>query len=171
MKTLILIMNIGVDSMMVIYHDVGGAHSTVVAAHIHVSDLPMDSVPTKEEILNLKTFDKIEQKDQGHLIHIGKDEFGLDVYTISRQFSPNLVINALQDMYRIYNGDLKGLYIFGTMPSVNGWMKLGGFTSRRWGWVKFGRPIVAYGTLKAYPDIVQIVKYAKGKIASDLNRS
>ena len=64
--------------MMAIYHDVGGSHSTAVAAHIHTNQLPMEVTPTKEELLQIKTFDRMEKKDQGHLIYIGRDEMGVD---------------------------------------------------------------------------------------------
>lgn len=48
--------------MIVIYHDVGGAHSTSVAANIHINKLPVDRIPNKKELLSLPTFDKIEKE-------------------------------------------------------------------------------------------------------------
>ena len=39
--------------MIIIYHDVGGTHSTAVAANIHVNNLPIDKVPDKNEILSV----------------------------------------------------------------------------------------------------------------------
>ncbi len=47
---------------MVIYHDVGGSHSSCVAANIHVKNLPSNTTPTKEDLLKLPTFDKITKK-------------------------------------------------------------------------------------------------------------
>ncbi|MBY7023507.1 DUF3189 family protein, partial [Clostridium botulinum] len=57
--------------IMVIYHDVGGAHSSCVAANIHVKNLPSNTVPSKEDLLKLPTFDKLTKKDVGHLKFIG----------------------------------------------------------------------------------------------------
>ncbi|MBP2032000.1 hypothetical protein J2Z42_000665 [Clostridium algifaecis] len=68
--------------MIVIYHDVGGAHSTAVAANIHINKLPINKIPSKSELLNLPTFDKIEKNQIGRLIYIGKDEFNARVYTL-----------------------------------------------------------------------------------------
>ena len=85
--------------MIVIYHDVGGAHSTAAAANIHIGNLPMDRIPSKKELLDLPTFDKIEKKDLGRLIYIGKDEFNADVYTLARKYAPDIVIPAIMDMY------------------------------------------------------------------------
>jgi hypothetical protein len=154
--------------MIVIYHDVGGAHSSAVAANIHINKLPMDKIPKSEEILNLPTFDKLEKKDIGRLIYIGEDEFGARVYTLSRQYKPNLVIPAISDMYNVLNGNLKGFFLADTSPSVNNLMRIGGFSSRRLGLVSFGRPIVTKGTLAAYSQIVDIVRKAKEQMKKDL---
>lgn len=150
--------------MIVIYHDVGGAHSSCTAANIHVNNLPMNKIPSREELLNLPTFDKIEKKDQGHLLYIGQDEFGAKVYTLSRQYKPQLVIPAITDLYGIMNGNMEGLFLANTSPTVNNLMKIGGFTSRRLHWVGFGRPIVTRGTLKTYENIVALVRGVKEDI-------
>lgn len=85
--------------MIVIYHDVGGAHSSCICANIHTSNLAMDRIPDAEEILSLPTFDKITKAEHGRLIFIGTDEFGAKVYTLCRMRSKKYVIPALSDMY------------------------------------------------------------------------
>lgn len=150
--------------MIIIYHDVGGTHSTSVAANIHLNKLPMDRVPDKNELLKLPTFDKIEKKQLGSIIYIGEDEFGSKVYTLGRKYSVKYTIPAILSMYNILNGDSKGLYIVDTHPTVNLLMKIGGFSSRELNLVSFGRPIVTYGCQKAYMDIVKIVKEVKNNV-------
>lgn len=150
--------------MIVIYHDVGGAHSSCTAANIHINKLLMDKIPTKEELLSLPTFDKITKKDQGHLLYIGEDEFGSQVYTLSRQYKPQLVIPAITDLYEIIHGNREELFLADTSPTVNNLMKIGGFSSRRLHWVAFGRPIVTKGTLDAYESIVNLVKSVKDEV-------
>lgn len=150
--------------MIIIYHDVGGAHSSCTAANIHVNNLPIDRLPTKEELQGMSTFDKITKKDLGHIIYIGSDEFGNKVYTISVQYKPKLVLNALTDMYTFLNGDMSGLYLVSTQPFVNTLMKIGGMSSRRLHLVSFGRPIVTKGTLKTYPNLIALVKNVKNEI-------
>ncbi|MDP4178345.1 MAG: DUF3189 family protein [Bacillota bacterium] len=147
--------------MIVIYHDVGGAHSTAVAANIHINKLLMNRIPSKQEILSLPTFDKIEKEQVGHLVYIGKDEFNAQIYTLSRQRKPNLVISVVTDMYNILHGNTNELIIVDTKPAVNLLMNIGGFTSRRLHWVSFGRPIVTKGTQQAYMDLVDMVKNVK----------
>lgn len=150
---------------MVVYHDIGGAHSTAVAANIHINKLPMDRVPSKEELLSLPTFDKIEKNQIGRLIFIGKDELGADVYTLGRKHNPNIVIAAIKDMYTILHGSTKGLIIVDTKPTVNLLMDIGGFSSRVLHFVGFGRPIVTKGTQKAYMDMVNLVKSTKNNMS------
>lgn len=153
--------------MIVVYHDVGGAHSTAVAANIHINKLPKDHVPDKNEILSLPTFDKIQKKDRGRLIYIGDDEFGAKVFTIARMNKADLVIPAICDMYNIMKNSPEEMYIIDTMPLVNIWMKIGGFSSRSLNLVSFGRPVVTYGTMKAYMDIVKLVNSVKKGMKKD----
>jgi hypothetical protein len=147
--------------MIVIYHDVGGAHSSCICANIHINKLKMDKIPNKEEILSLPTFDKITKTEYGRLIYIGTDEFGAKVYTLCRMRSKKYVIPAISDMYQIFNGDMNGFFLADTSPTVNNLMRLGGISSRVLGLVSFGRPIVAKGTLKGYNQMAELVKTTK----------
>jgi hypothetical protein len=147
--------------MIVIYHDVGGAHSSCICANIHINKLKMDKIPNEEEILSLPTFDKITKTEYGRLIYIGTDEFGAKVYTLARMRSKKYVIPAISDMYQLLNGDMNGFFLADTSPTVNNLMRLGGISSRVLGLVSFGRPIVAKGTLKGYTQMAELVKTTK----------
>lgn len=149
--------------MDIIYHCVGGTHSSAIAAAIHLNMLPTSTKPTFKEIMEFSFFDRLKKDQQGHIILRGIDDKGNNVYTLSRQFVPELVIPAIIDSYKIAGGNLDDLLLVDTMPSVNLLMKIGGFSSRRLHLVSFGRPIVAKGALKAYEDIVNIVKDTKSK--------
>jgi uncharacterized protein DUF3189 len=149
----------------IIYHDVGGTHSTVAAAAIHLHMLPMNRTPSASEILDLSLFDKLEKKDQGRLIFHGKDEYNHSIYTISRQYYGPLVTNAIKTVCPMINQNEKEILCINTSPAVNTLMRIGGGSSRRFGLVAFGRPIVTYGTIQAYPKIAEIVKKVKLKIA------
>lgn len=151
--------------LYIIYHDVGGTHSTVAAAAIHLHMLSMDRTPSFSEILDLPLFDQLEKKDHGRLIYHGTDEYGHSIYTISRQYAGPLVTNAIMTVCPMINQNEKEVLCINTSPAVNTFMRIGGGSSRRFGLVAFGRPIVTYGTIKAYPKIVEIVKKVKLKIA------
>jgi hypothetical protein len=151
--------------MHVIYHDVGGSHSSVVATYIHLNRLPTDRIPTTEEILKIPMFDKLTSKYIGRLIFHGVDEFGNRVYTLSRLYHKHPVTNAIRSIPSMINIDQSEIILVDTSPTVNFLMKLGGGSSRKFRMVRFGRPIVAYGTMKIYGDIVDIVNKVKLKIA------
>lgn len=147
--------------MIVIYHCVGGAHSSVLAASIHLGLLPVDRKPTKEDILNIPFFDTLSKQEQGKILMKGIDEHGNNVFTLSRQFVPRLKLPAIKDAYQLGGGKLSDLLLLNTMEPVNWLMKIGGFSSRRLHFVAFGRPIAAYGAAKVYDKIAQIVASTK----------
>lgn len=144
--------------MNVIYHCVGGTHSSAIAAAIHLGILPKDRKPEKTEILSISYFDTLTKEDQGKIIFRGKDSSNNNVFTLSRQFVPQLVLPAINDTWYLAGGKQEDLLLIDTMPSVNLLMKIGGFSSRRLNFTSFGRPIVTQGTIKAYKDILKIVE-------------
>ncbi|WIF95957.1 DUF3189 family protein [Caminicella sporogenes] len=151
--------------MNIIYHDVGGTHSAVIATYIHLNKLPKDKVPTIQEILNVPMFDKLKSKQIGRLILHGIDEFGNRVYTLSRLYHGHSVTNAIRSIPTMAGIDENEILLVDTSPTVNLLMKIGGGSSRRFGMIFFGRPLVAYGTMKTYKNILNLVNKVKIKIA------
>ncbi|SCY17468.1 DUF3189 family protein [Alkaliphilus peptidifermentans] len=147
--------------MHIIYHCVGGAHSSVVAATIHLNRLPLDKKPTVSDLLNIPYYDTITVRDRGKIIYRGTDERGHKIYTMGRQFVPHLVVPVVEDTWKMLKGNIDDLVIVSTLSTVNFLMRLGGMTSRRFNWVSFGRPIVARGTIQTYFNIVKIVEETK----------
>ncbi|WP_129599029.1 DUF3189 family protein [Anaerophilus nitritogenes] len=154
--------------MYIVYHDVDGTHSTIVAAAIHLNQLPLDAVPNKNDLLTLPLFDQLQQKDIARLIYHGKDEYGHCIYTIGRKHSAHLVVNAIETVFSMLHLPQSEILCVNTSPCVNNLMRIGGGSSRKFGLVSFGRPIVTYGTLKAYPKISEIVRKTKIKIAPSI---
>lgn len=150
--------------MYIIYHCVGGAHSSPIASAIHLGLLPMERRPTVEEILSVPFFDTLNKKDQGRIILRGIDEFNNKVFTLSRQFVPHLVLPAIKDAWELAGGKREELLIVNTMPAVTLLMKIGGFSSRRLKLVSLGRPVVAKGVQLAYDNLVEIVQNTKKMI-------
>jgi hypothetical protein len=150
--------------MHIIYHCVGGAHSSVIASAIHLNMLPTNTLPDVKEILNIPYFDTMTVEDRGKIMYRGTDEKGYKVYTLSRQFIPHLVIPIIRQTWKLIHGNTDNLMIISTMSSVNFLMRLGGFSSRRMQWVTFGRPIVAKGTRQTYFNLVKIVEDTKRRL-------
>ncbi|RKD34682.1 DUF3189 family protein [Thermohalobacter berrensis] len=147
--------------MNIIYHCVGGSHSSVIASAIHLGILPIDKKPSLEEILSVPYFDRLNKQDRGKIIFRGIDKDNNKIFTLSRQFAPNIVIPAIKDSWELAGGSKNELLAINTMSAVNLLMKIGGFSSRRLKLVSLGRPIVARGTLLAYNDLVNIVQNTK----------
>lgn len=152
--------------MIIVYYDVGGSHSSVIAANIHINRLSEDKIPSKNDLLNLPTFDKLKKNQIGHLIYIGTDEYDNMVYTLACKNAMNVVIPAMTDLYNEMhkNENINNLLMVCTQPAVNLLMKIGGGSSRKLNMVAFGRPIVTNGSLKAFPQIAAIVKNTKNQI-------
>ncbi|MTI49106.1 DUF3189 family protein [Sporosalibacterium faouarense] len=150
--------------MHIIYHCVGGTHSSAIAAAVHLNLLPDNKKPSPKEILSIPFFDTLVKEDQGKILYRGSDNQSNKIYTLSRQFSPQLVLPAIKDAWELAGGKRENLLLVNSMPAVNLLMKIGGFSSRRLGLVSFGRPIVTRGTIKAYDAIVKIVNNTKTRI-------
>ncbi|SKC83471.1 DUF3189 family protein [Maledivibacter halophilus] len=153
--------------MHVIYHDIGGSHSSVVASYIHLNKLPIDRIPSAKEIIEVPMFDKLRKNQRGRLIFHGIDEYKNKVYTLSRLYYEHPITNALMSIPSMIGIDEREIMLVDTSPSVNFIMKLGGGSSRKLKMVTFGRPIVAYGITKTYGNIVDLVTKTKLKISSN----
>lgn len=143
--------------MNIIYHCVGGTHSSAIAAAIHLDHLPKNRKPSKQEILSVPYFDSLNKEDQGKILFRGKDSVNNSIFTLSRQFVPQLVLPAIKDAWELAGGMREDLLLVNTMPSVNLLMRIGGFSSRRLNLVSIGRPIVTLGAIRAYEEILKIV--------------
>lgn len=150
--------------LYIIYHDVDGTHAAVIAAAIHLNYLPIDRVPSKSEILNIPLFDQLEKKDIGRLIYHGNDPYKNSVYTLCRQQTSHLVVNAINTVFDMVDRDKKEVLCVDTSKVDNQLIRIGAGLSRKLGFISLGRPIVTYGTIKAYPEICALIKKTQLKI-------
>lgn len=150
--------------MIVIYYDYGGTHTSVVASAIHLGRLNPAKIPETRDITRLPLFDTVTQNELGHIIYNGTDEYGNNIYTLGIKKTKNLVIPAINDMYKAIFGNTDGLYLVDVSPATDIFMKLGGLISRGLRMQPLGLPIVVYGTKRAYPKIVRIVENTKNAV-------
>ncbi|KEO83680.1 hypothetical protein EL26_08480 [Tumebacillus flagellatus] len=147
--------------MHVIYYCYGSAHSSVISAAIHLGRLPIDRVPTKQEILGLADYDQVESWQIGTLFFKGHDEFGNPVYTLGLGGEQATAKLALVSFLEQAGLDTRDLFFNQALPHINRYAKIGGALSRRYGFVKFGRPLSAYGIRRNYGDLVSFVQKVK----------
>lgn len=143
--------------MKIVYSCYGGTHSSRTAAAIHLGHLPMDRVPDARELLTLPRFDRVADDELGIAEFAGIDDRGHHVYVLGRGPWLRIVERAFRSGYQLGGGDPRQLLFVNALPTVNTLMRVGGFLSRRLGWVALGRPLVVYGTRLAYPDLVRLV--------------
>ncbi len=142
--------------MIIIYHCFGGSHSSVTAAALHLGILDCNHIPSAAELLKVPSFDKTTDADFGSIRFMGTDEAGNDIYVMGKKSFNNRYCALLMGVARILDSENK-LLMVNCMEGVNWIMKIGGFASRRLGWTLLGRPVVSWGTGRAFARLVKIV--------------
>lgn len=155
--------------MIYIYNCFGGTHSSILAIAYHLEMLDETREPTKEEILNLPNFNKLESGNRGEFFYYGSDKDGNKVYTIGRGRS-KVLIPGLYNLVSILNKQnlLNEEIVFSnTSPTVPLSMTFGGLFSR---WLKIdiiGVPLLIKGVKQSYKDVINLVKNTK-KVAKEV---
>ncbi|WP_134705066.1 DUF3189 family protein [Ammoniphilus sp. YIM 78166] len=153
--------------MNIVYCCYGSAHSSIIAAHVHLGFLPMDRIPSKAELLSLYDFDRTEGYFIGSLFYKGVDEWGNRVYTMGLGREMDLVRESFLSMLERNGGHREQYRFFLALPHINRVAKIGGALSRRYGWVGIGRPLAVIGIRQSYPGMVRFVKDCKRQIEGD----
>lgn len=157
--------------MVIIYNCYGGTHSSILASAIHLKRLPVDRIPTKQEILDIEYFNRLNYKDMGRLIFHGTDEEGNQVFTVGRGISKAL-IPAMRNLaitlcrYKGVNERFLFVNCSATVPPL---MTLGGFFSRALHLDFIGVPLLTAGTRQTYNNITKLVEKSK-EICRDKSR-
>lgn len=149
----------------IIYHCYGGAHSSVTAAAIHLGQLKTDSIPSEKELMSMALFDRQTKEGHGQLHFFGFDDAENQVYSVGcRNIGATLekIVQNVSDLLELSDE----LYFVDTLHCVNVKMRVGGYLSRRWGVIKYGRPLVLQGTQDAYPKLVELVKQVRKDVGA-----
>lgn len=151
----------------IIYHCYGGSHSSVVAAAVHVGLLAREKKPSRQELQGLPYFDAQKAADHGYLQLLGKSENGSPVYSVGFETASLPVIKAAKNLFALGKAHGDSITYVETRPVINRWMVLGGVISRLLGLTFLGRPLVTWGTQRAYKSIVSLVHRTEEVIAGD----
>jgi len=130
--------------MKVIYHCYGRAHSSVVAAHLHLGNLPMEGPVNKRQVAGLPEFDRADASQWGIPHFMGADERGNEVYILGLANQTPAALRAITTM-AWHLGKADGIFLRNTLPAVGLLTKTGGFISKGLGFTTLGRPVVALG--------------------------
>ena len=149
--------------MVIIYNCYGGTHSSILASAIHLKMLPIDRIPTKQEILGIEYFNRLTYSDMGRLIFHGVDDEGNRIYTVGRGTSRALVPamrNLAITLCKDNNVDAHFLFI-NCSPTVPPLMTIGGFFSRGLHLDFIGVPFLTKGAQQTYNNIIKLVEKSK----------
>lgn len=149
--------------MLIIYSCYGGAHSSPMAAAIHLGRLTGDPLPSLAAVSSLLYFDIVAGEDRGRVFPVGTDEFGNAIFVLGRGSDARSIQQAVKSGYMLAGGDPRQVLFVNTLKAVNWRMRVGGFLSRRLGLVFIGRPLVTRGARLAYPKLAQIVNTTKAR--------
>lgn len=146
--------------MKIFYYCFAGSHSSIIAGHIHLGQLPMDRVATISEIYQVKGFDCRHQKELGIPFFLGKDEEDNEIYAIGMGKNRSLALQAIYYLLQDIANPAEWKF-YDTVSEINLLTRIGGFISGTLGWSKVGRPIVALGIQRCYGKLINVVKHSK----------
>jgi len=142
----------------VVYHCYGGAHASPTAAAIHLGILNSRKMPKASDFKQVPYYDTITNLDHGRLIKVGDDHLGNEVYILGRRNSAKIAVNLIREFTRLTGGNPDDYFFVDCVQLYNVFMVTGGFTSRGLGLVRFGRPLVIFGTRLSFFILAGIVQ-------------
>ncbi|MCK8826548.1 DUF3189 family protein [Natroniella acetigena] len=150
--------------MKVIYYCYGSAHTSVLAAALHVGLLPLQEKADSEAIKNLPHYDQIESEQIGSPIFYGEDELKNQVYILGLGGQRELMKQILYNYLELCGINTADIMLVSALVHANFWTKIGGFLSRRCGIVALGRPLTIYSLLQEYDCYVNLVSNVKQRL-------
>lgn len=147
--------------MILFYYCYGGAHTSVTCASIHLSYLPNDRIPSAHEFKSVPFYDKMENKNIGLPVYMGRDELGWDVYFIGMKSASVVVIPAIKSYLNENYISQTDILFVNTLAKLHPITSIGGFSSRRLSLVSLGRPMTVWGIRRSYPLLIDLVNNVK----------
>jgi len=147
------------------YHCYGGAHTSVTCASIHLNYLPNDRIPGPEEFLAVPFYDKMDNKELGTPVYVGRDEFGWDIYIMGMKNAKSLLVPAMKGFLDSCGVPLRDVLFVNALVELHPITSIGGFTSRQLGGIFVGRPMTVWGIRRSYPKFVELVKRVKENLS------
>ncbi|HHV56313.1 MAG TPA: DUF3189 family protein [Firmicutes bacterium] len=152
--------------MLIFYCCYGRAHSSVVAAALHLGWLK-NTNPSLAEIMALPYFDQATARDFGRPLSVGHDSAGNEVFILGHGPAHALVERALRSAWEECGRREEEFLFVPTETCLTFWTRLGGFLSRRLGLSFPGRWLAAYGMRRSLPCLARCVTAVRSKAGLD----
>jgi hypothetical protein len=154
--------------MKLFYHCYGGAHTSITCAAMHLGFLPMDRIPDYKEFFAVPHYDKMAHKNLGIPIYMGRDELGIDIYTIGLKNACNIMIPAIKSYLNKNNISTENIFFIEALVKLHPITAIGGISSRRLHLITLGRPLTIWGIRKSYPILIELVSGVKENLSQRL---
>lgn len=151
--------------MKIIYSCYGGAHTSIVAAAIHMGILPIHRIPSYQEIVQVPFYDATETKDIGQPIFMGIDQRGNQVFVMGMGSNRGACASLLYDYVNLVHPSYqRKILIVNSIALINLPIRIGGFLSRKLRLITIGKPLTVFGIIKKYESFVLLVNNVKRAI-------
>jgi hypothetical protein len=144
--------------LKIVYYCYGSAHSSVIAAAIHLKKLPWDRIPTLAEVEIQERFDRTENWEIGTPFFMGTDREGNEVYTLGLGPDRIMIRRIIASLIKIWNYPAREILLVDTLVCIHCLTRIGGFLSRKLGLVTIGRPLAALGIRLSYNRLLELVQ-------------
>ncbi|MHB0884942.1 MAG: DUF3189 family protein [Bacillota bacterium] len=145
----------------VFYHCYGSAHSSIVAAALHLGMLPEDRVAENDEIAGLTFYDRVDRHELGVPAYIGRDVAGCEVYAIGLAGGKDLLTRMMRSVLDLFGLPQEGMILRDSLVHIGAWTKAGGVLSRRMGLVGVGRPLTIFGLRRNYSRLAELARQTR----------
>lgn len=140
----------------------------MVAAAVHLGLIPETRPPAFRELVGLPYYDKVGNHEIGTARHLGRDEFGNDVYVLGLGPSRRTAMKAIKSVLETLGVAENEVLMVDALGPIGPMTRIGGFLSRRLGLVRIGRPLTVLGIRRVFKDVVGIVHQVKAKCSRGL---
>ncbi|MHB9146480.1 MAG: DUF3189 family protein [Symbiobacteriia bacterium] len=149
----------------VIYVCYGSAHSSIVAANLHLDRLPVTRRALPAELVAAPRFDQMPHREIGTLLEMGQDPEGHRVYALGLGRERDILGRAVVDLVTSLGLPSQSVLLVDALTGAHVTTRIGGFLSRRLGLVRVGRPLVASGILHDYDRFLALVQGVRQRLA------
>ncbi|CAB3391990.1 DUF3189 family protein [Kyrpidia spormannii] len=155
--------------LRVVYYCYGSAHSSIVCAAIHLGRLTGNRVRGRD-IVQLADYDATEPWSIGTVYFKGVDDLGHPVYTLGLGPRREAALEAVIALLALPGFQTVPILFAEALSQIGPVARMGGALSRRYGMVKWGRPLSAWAIARRIDEMrsfVDRVREAERQAAID----